>query len=137
LQKLAAEREQMETGSREQWNATEAARREECRRSIRFEEEMAGLQKHRDELSSQLALAQQAAEESKQRKEELENRLRESAGETERAKEEQGRLESELAGQLKAAKAAAENAEAATPEETKQGKRLEEEVSNLQKQRDK
>ncbi|PYM15443.1 MAG: hypothetical protein DME18_04235, partial [Verrucomicrobia bacterium] len=110
LQKLAAEREQMETGSREQWNATEAARREECRRSIRFEEEMAGLQKHRDELSSQLALAQQAAEESKQRKEELENRLRESAGETERAKAEQGRLESELGGQLKAAKSAAEKA---------------------------
>src|SRR5439155_888430 len=56
------EPEPVETES--QWNATEAARREEDPRSSRIEEERTSLQQQHDELSSQLSLAQQAAVES-------------------------------------------------------------------------
>src|SRR5439155_26075746 len=58
------EPEPVDTESREQWNTTEAARLEENPLSIR--EERTSLQQQRDELSSQLALAQQAAAESQQ-----------------------------------------------------------------------
>jgi len=51
-----------------------------------LEEELAGVQKQRDELNGKLAAQQQAAEESKGRSAELENRLRDSHGEAERAK---------------------------------------------------
>jgi len=51
-----------------------------------LEEELAGVQKQRDELNGKLTTVQQAAEESKRRSAELENRLRESNGEAERAK---------------------------------------------------
>jgi len=101
-----------------------------------LEEELAGAQKQRDELNGKLAAQQQAAEESKRRSTELENRLRDSHGEAERAKAEQGRLETELRGQLKAAKAAVEKTETACREEAKRSKRLEEELAGVQKQRD-
>src|SRR5206468_1252351 len=119
----------------------ESACREEAKRSKQFEEELDGQQKQGEELSGKLATAQQAAGESKRRREELEKRLRESTGETERAKTERARLESELGGHLKAAKAAAEKAEAAAAkaeaacrEEAKRSKQFEEERGNLQKQ---
>src|SRR5205823_8164 len=78
------EPEPVETES--QWNATEAARREEDPRSSRFEEERTSLQQQRDELSSQLALAQQAAAESQQHSTGLETRLWEMTEELERAR---------------------------------------------------
>jgi len=86
--------------------------------------------------TAKLTTVQQAAEESKRRSAELENRLRESNGEAERAKAERGRLESELGGQLKAAKAAVEKAEAACREEAQRSKRFEAEWAGLQKQND-
>src|SRR5439155_1709736 len=63
LQELTANQagqavEPVETESREQW---EAVSREEDPRSIQFQEELTSLQQQRDELTSQLALAQQAA----------------------------------------------------------------------------
>src|SRR5437667_443367 len=45
------EPEPVETESREQWNATEAARREEDPRSSRFEEELTSLQQQHDALT--------------------------------------------------------------------------------------
>src|SRR2546430_3368556 len=107
-----AEPEPVETESRE-------ARREEDPRSILSKEELTGLQEQRDELSSQLALAQQAAAEARQHSTASEVRLREMTEELDRAKTgleqqaaERARLESELGEQLTAAKAAAEEAEA-------------------------
>jgi len=55
-----------------------------------LEEELADVQKQRDELNGKLTTVQQAAEESKRRSAELENRLRENHGETERARAEWG-----------------------------------------------
>src|SRR5438132_1253158 len=60
------------TESSEQWNATETARLEEGPRSIR--EELTGLQQQRDELSSQLVLAQQPAAGTAQHSSGLEHR---------------------------------------------------------------
>src|SRR2546427_1971884 len=65
---------------------TETARREEGQRSKRLEEELAGVQKQRDEFNGKLTTVQQAAEESKRRSTELESRLRDSHGEAEPAK---------------------------------------------------
>src|SRR5207249_2918643 len=126
LQELTANQagqavEPVETESREQW---EAVRREEDPRSIQFQEELTSLQQQRDELTSQLALAQQAAAESQQHSMVLETSLREMTEELDRAKTgleqqaaERARLESELGEQLTAAKAAAEEAEAVCREE--------------------
>src|SRR5207245_2099797 len=114
----------------------EAARRDEAQRSKRLEEELADVQKQRAELNDELTTVQQAAEESKRRSAELENRLRDRKGEVERAREERERLETELGGQLKVAKTAVEKAEAAGREEARQNKRLEEELAGVQKQRD-
>src|SRR5207302_350027 len=72
------------TESSEQWNATETARLEEGPRSIR--EELTGLQQQRDELSSQLVLAQQAAAGSQQHSTGLETRLWETTEDLERAR---------------------------------------------------
>src|SRR5437660_5449180 len=80
------EPEPVETESREQWNATETARLEEGPRSIGFEEELTSLQQQRDELSSQLALAQQSAAGSQQQSTGLETRLRETTEDLERAR---------------------------------------------------
>ena len=98
----------------------EAAGREEGQRSKRLEEELAGVQKQRDELNGKLATVQQAAEESKRRSAELENRLREGNEQLEHARTElerqvadRVRLESELDEQLTAAKEAVQRAEAA------------------------
>src|SRR5438309_1077844 len=72
------------TESSEQWNATETARLEDGPRSIR--EELTGLQQQRDELSSQLVLAQQAAAGSQQHSTGLETRLWETTEDLERAR---------------------------------------------------
>jgi len=50
-----------------------------------LEEELAGVQKQRDEFNGKLTTQQQAAEESKRRSAELENLLRENQGEAEQA----------------------------------------------------
>src|SRR5437660_962796 len=134
------EPEPVETESREQWKA---ARREEDSRNIRFEEELTSLQQQRDELSSQLALAQQAAAEAQQHSTASEARLQEMTEELDRAKTgleqqaaERARLESELCDQLTAAKAAAKEAEVVCREEAQRSKGFEEQLCNLQKERD-
>src|SRR5256885_2020481 len=125
-----------ETESRE-------ARREEDPRSILSKEELTGLQEQRDELSSQLALAQQAAAEARQHSTASEVRLREMTEELDRAKTgleqqaaERARLESELGEQLTAAKAATEEAEAVCREEAQRSKGFEAQLCNLQKERE-
>src|SRR5439155_625468 len=80
------EPEPVETESREQWNATEAAPFAQRFRSMRIQEERTSLQQQRDELSSQLALAQQAAAEAQQHSTASEARLWEMTEELERAR---------------------------------------------------
>lgn len=111
----------------------EAALKEKAAQCTQFETQLATLEKLRDELGDKLATEEKAGAESRQRSEELENRLRESAAELDRVKaerdkqvEEQARLESELRAQLDAAKTAAGQAEAALNEQTAQNRAFEE-----------
>jgi chromosome segregation ATPase/CheY-like chemotaxis protein len=111
----------------------EAALKEKSAQCSEFETKLATLEKVRDELGGKLATEQKAGAESRQRSEELENRLNDSAAELERVKaehekqaEEQARLESELREQLDAARAAAGAAEAALNEQAAQNKGFEE-----------
>src|SRR6185503_18172750 len=98
----------------------EAARLEEAERNKRFETELAELRQQRDELNQKFTSEQQAVAESRRQSQDLETRLRETAGEMERVKkelakqaEERTHLSSEQLAQIDAAKAAAEQAEAA------------------------
>jgi len=111
--------------------------------SERFENELTTLQQVRDELGSKLAAEHRAAAESRQRSEELENQLRESAVELERVRaeltrhsKEQAQLESDQRAQLDAGRAATEKAEAAWLEEAERSKRFEEELEDLRQERD-
>jgi chromosome segregation ATPase/CheY-like chemotaxis protein len=111
----------------------EAALKEKASQCSQFEVQLATLERLRDELGGKLATEQQAAAESKQRSQDLEKRLQESAAELERVKAErdnqaeaQARLESELRSQLDAAKASAEQAAAALNEQTAQNRGFEE-----------
>ncbi len=113
--------------------AAEAALKAKVAQCGQFETELAALQQLRHELDGKLTREQQAAAESRQRGQELESRLRESAAEVERTKaerdkqaEEHARLESNLHAQLTAAKAAAERAEAGLKEEAARNKGFEE-----------
>jgi chromosome segregation ATPase len=109
----------------------------------RFTSELSSLQQVRDELGSKLTAEQQAATEARQRGEELENQLRETAAELERVKtelakhdKERNQQESDQTERLNAAKAATEKAEAACLEEAERRKRFEEELVGLRQEHD-
>jgi len=102
----------------------EAALKEKAAQCTQVENDLVSLRQTRDELNGKLTAEQQTVAQSRQRGEELENRLRESGAELERFKAErdhhaaeQARLESQLRAQLDSAKAAAGRAEAALEEE--------------------
>jgi PAS domain S-box-containing protein len=114
----------------------EAGLKEKADQCSRLEAELAQLQRVHQELSGNFTAEQRSTAESRQRTEELESRLRESAEElerarAERAREEQGRctLETSLHQQLSEVKAAVEQAHG-------QNQRLEEELAALRQQRD-
>ncbi len=150
LARHTEERAQLESGHREHLNAAKAATEKaeaallsEAERSKRFEAELASLRQERDELSNKFTAEQQAVAESRRHGEELENRLRGTAGELERIQaelarhaEERARLESEQCTRLSEGKTATEKAEAAWIEEAERSKRFEEELAGLRQERD-
>ena len=150
LARHVEDRQCLESQAQEQLNAAktaaekaETAWRDETERSKRFEEELAGIRKERDELHGKFLAEQQAASASKQRSEDLENRLRENDSRLEHIKsdldkhaEDQARLQSELHAQQNAAKAAAEQAQAALNEKTAQCNQFENELASLRQLRD-
>src|SRR5712692_10303360 len=102
----------------------EAALKQQAAQCRQVENDLVSLRQARDELNGKLTAEQQAVAQSRQRGEELENRLHESAAELERFKAErdhhaveQACLETQLRAQLDAAQAAAGRAEAALEEE--------------------
>src|SRR6266568_3367351 len=112
-------------------------------RSEHFEQQLTSLQQVRDELSGELKSEQQATAQSRQRSDDLENRLRENTAELERIKtdrdktaEQQASLESELRGQLDTAKAAAERADAALKQQAAQCAQVENDLVSLRQARD-
>src|SRR6266581_2803375 len=112
-------------------------------RSEHFEQQLTSLQQVRDELSGELKSEQQATAQSRQRSDDLENRLRENTAELERIKtdrdktaEQQASLESELRGQLDTAKAAAERADAALRQQAAQCRQVEHDLVSLRQARD-
>src|SRR6266700_1514765 len=118
----------------------DAALRQQAAQCRQVEHDLVSLRQARDELNGKLTAEQQAAVQSRQRGEELENRLRESAAELERFKAErdhhaaeQACLELQLRGQLDAAKAAAGRAEAALEEEAARYGGLEERLRSFGK----
>jgi DNA-binding response OmpR family regulator/chromosome segregation ATPase len=154
LQEITArpeEREQAETERREPWNAAEPARHEEHQLSDRFEEEPTTLQQERDELFSQLALAQQAAADAGQHSSGLETRLYETSEDLERAKtelEQERQQRQQLEARLQEITASPEEreqaetehprnaTEAARGEEIQLSDRFEQELTTLQQERD-
>ena len=147
--KQAEAHARLEADLREQLDATKnaveqvaAALTEKAAKCNHLQTELAGLHRSRDELGTKLSTEQQAVAESRQRSQELEGRLNESAAELERYKaerekqaEQQARLDSELQAQLAAAKAATELVEADLKRETARCSRFEEELASLQKER--
>ena len=112
-------------------------------RNKRFEEELAGLRRERDELNARLAAEQQAATESRQRARDVENRLGRNATESDRAKAELAKQnaerecsEAEWREQLDAAKALRTRLEISLAEATGHSKRFEEELAALRQERD-
>lgn len=111
----------------------EAAYKDKAAQCSQFETQLANLEQLRDELGRKLAAEQESAAASKQRSEELEQRLTESAAELDQVKaehqkqaDERSRLEAELREQLEAARTAARQAEAALNEQAEQNKGYEE-----------
>lgn len=149
MDKQAEAHAALEADLREQLDATKvaveqvaAALTEKAAKCNHLQSELAGLQQLRDELSGKLTTEQQAAAESKQRSQELESRLQESAAELERYKAErekqaqqQARVDFELQTQLSAAKATIEQVEASLKRESVRCSRFEEELVNSQKER--
>src|SRR6266700_2071428 len=143
-QKAAAESkrrvEELESRLREN---TAELERVKADRSEHFEQQLTSLQQVRDELSGELKSEQQATAQSRQRSDDLENRLRENTAELERIKtdrdktaEQQASLESELRGQLDTAKAAAERAEGALKGKAAQCTQVEHDLASLRQARD-
>jgi chromosome segregation ATPase len=101
------------------------------------------LRRERQDLQQQCAAEQQAGAKSRQRVQELEKHLRESATcfagakmELEKRATERAQMESELRAELEAAKIAAQRAESACHEESARAARLREEMAELQQARD-
>src|SRR6266542_1340654 len=150
LEKQSIERGRAESGLSEQLKAAkaaaekaEAACQQEAKHSSEVEGELTWLRQVRDALNGNLAQAQKAAGESRQRVEELETGLRAKAEELERAKAElekqaaeRGRAESGSSEELKAAKAAAEKAVAACQQEAQRSGAVEAELAGLRKGRE-
>jgi len=121
----------------------EAARNEEAEKGRRVEVELGRLKQASAELSGKLTEAEQLAVRSRQRGEEVERRLAESAAELQRVKAElQGKTversaaESRLREELQTAKATAEKAEASSREQLSGFARAKEELAALQRARD-
>lgn len=107
-----------------------------------FEHKLANLQQQRDELSGKLTSEHQVTEQSRQRSQELEGRLRDNTAELDRVKadrekhaREQATLETELRSQLSTAKSAAERAETALQAKVAQCRQYEQQLSGLQQAR--
>ncbi|HMJ63818.1 MAG TPA: PAS domain S-box protein, partial [Candidatus Binatia bacterium] len=112
-------------------------------RNKQHETELTGLYQVRDELTGKLATEQKATQDSKERTDELENRLRANNANLERIKADresharrQAALRSQLESKLSAAKAAGERAEKMVKEKTALCTRLEKEFAKVQQSRD-
>jgi chromosome segregation ATPase len=121
----------------------ERAKAELAKADKGHETELTSLYEVRDDLSGKLASEQKATQESKERSDELEGRLRQNNADLERIKNEresharrQAALRSELESKLSAAKAASERAEKKVKEKTAQCTRLEKEFAKVEQSRD-
>ncbi len=145
LQGKTVERSAAESRLREELHAAkaaaeraEAACRDHTSGVSSSKEELAALQRSRDELNARLASEQQAVAEARRQSEEQEGRLRESATKIEELKAESDQrlaegasVESRLTKQLEAANAAAVRAQAAHQKEATRGSRVEDELASL------
>lgn len=150
LQKNISEHAKLEGDLRQQLNTAresadiaKVAYQEEAARAVRSTEELAALQKAREELNNRLSAELKAASESKSRSEEREQQLRDTASEVERLKVEliqnvaaRGSAQSELQEKLRLAQVAAQNAEAAWQEESSRGTQFEAELARLTQARE-
>ena len=151
LDRQSAEREESESKWREQLDTAwvlkeklEGAWAGAVERNKRFEEELAALRQERNELNGKLQAEKDAAEESRFRAREVENRLGRNATEFERAKSELEKqsaeweaAESEWREQLQAAKTKKEKTERALAEATERSQRFEAELAALRREHDK
>lgn len=145
LQKHVSEHSRLEGELRQQLNSTresadiaKVAYQEQASLAVRSTEELAFLQKAREELNAQLNAEMKAATDSKRRAEEREQQLREKEAEVERLKSElaHGSSPSELAERLGAAQMAAQSAERAYKEEAARGALFEKDLERLQEARE-